>query len=105
MRRSAIDRPRVLNDAGARLIGDAFARRSRKQCSWGDCAEIIVLTLDATGQLRHYTQPEVDPLATIQTYNEMGARDGHRSGRRCHVSPPRTLVLSGGMAYDARCAM
>ena len=70
MRRSAIDRPCVLNNAGEPLVSDAFARRSRKQCSWGDCAEIVVLTLDATGQLRHYTEPGIDPLETIQAFNE-----------------------------------
>ena len=70
MRRSAIDRPRVLNDAGERLIGEVFARRSRKHASWGDCAELVVLTLDATGQLGRYTEPGTDPLATIQAFNE-----------------------------------
>ena len=72
MRRSAVDRPRVLNNAVERLINDVFARRSRKHASWGDCAEIVVLTLDATGHLRHYTESGIDPLATIQAFNEDG---------------------------------
>ena len=69
-RRTAIDRPRVLNDAGESLIADVYARRSRKHASWGDCAELVILTLEATGQLRHYTQPGIDPLMTIQAFNE-----------------------------------
>ena len=70
MRRSAIDRPRVLNNAGEQLITEVFVRRSRKHASWGDCAEIVVLTLQETGLLRHYTEPGIDPLATIQAFNE-----------------------------------
>jgi hypothetical protein len=69
MRRSAIDRPRVLNAAGERLISDVYARRSRKHASWGDCAELVVLTLEATGVLRHYVEPGIDPLETIQAFN------------------------------------
>lgn len=69
MRRSAIDRPRVLNAAGERLISDAYAQKSRKQMSWGDCAEIVIFTLDATGMLRHYVQPGIDPIATIRAFN------------------------------------
>ncbi|MCC6179777.1 MAG: hypothetical protein IT305_31070 [Chloroflexi bacterium] len=70
MRRSAIDRPRVLNDAGERLIADVYARRGRKRASWGDCAEITVLVLQETGNLRRYAHPGIDPLETIQTFNE-----------------------------------
>lgn len=70
MRRSAIDRPRLLNAVGESLISDVFARRSRKHASWGDCAEIVILTLDATGQLAHFTHPGIDPLETIQAFNE-----------------------------------
>lgn len=68
-RRTAIDRPRIGSDLEG-LIGDVFRRRSRKHASWGDCAEIVILTLESTGQLRHYTEPGIDPLATIQAFNE-----------------------------------
>lgn len=70
MRRSIVDRPRVLNDAGERLISDTFARRSRRQASWDDCAEIVVLTLEATGLLGPYTESGTEPLETIQLFNE-----------------------------------
>jgi hypothetical protein len=69
MRRSAIDRPRLLNNAGERLIAEAYADRSRKQMSWGDCAETVIFTLNATGLLRHYEEPGIDALATIQAFN------------------------------------
>ena len=70
MRRTAIDRPRLLNNAGERLIEEAFRQRSRKHMSWGDCAEVVIFTLDATGLLRHYLEPSIDPLATIKAFNE-----------------------------------
>jgi hypothetical protein len=70
VRRSALDRPRVLNGAGERLIRDAFERRSRKHASWGDCAEIVVLTLEATGLLGLYAELGIDPLETIQAFNQ-----------------------------------
>lgn len=38
--------------------------------SWGDCAEIVIFTLEATGMLKHYLEPGIDPLATIKTFNE-----------------------------------
>jgi hypothetical protein len=69
MRRSALDRPRVLNNTGEQLISDVYERRSRKQTSWGDCAEIVILTLEATGGLKHFSQAGIDPLATIQAFN------------------------------------
>src|SRR4051794_39813454 len=72
VRRSAIDRPRILDDAGERLISDVFARRSRKHASWGDCAEMVVLALDATGLLDRYTEPGIDPLQSIRLFNEDG---------------------------------
>jgi hypothetical protein len=75
MRRSAIDRPRVLNNAGERLISEVYRRRCRKHASWGDCAEIVILTLDATGQLRHYTEAGIHPLETIQAFNEESDRE------------------------------
>lgn len=69
LRRTAIDRPRVLNNAGERLIADVFARRSRKHASWGDTAEIVILTLEANGLLGHFTEMGIDPLATIRAFN------------------------------------
>jgi hypothetical protein len=69
MRRSAIDRPRVLNDAGERLIADAYAQRSRKQMSWGDTAETVIFTLEATGLLHHFRQHGIDAVATIRRFN------------------------------------
>ena len=69
MRRSAIDRPRVLNNSGERLIANVYARRSRKHASWGDGAELVILTLEATGLLHLYTEPGIDPLETIQAFN------------------------------------
>lgn len=74
MRRSALDRPRVLNDAGEQLIQNVYAWRSRKQASWGDCAEVVILTLEATGQLDRYALRGIDPLATIQAFNEPKGR-------------------------------
>jgi hypothetical protein len=68
-RRTAIDRPRLLNNAGEQLIADVYSRRSRKHSSWGDVSEILLRTLDATGLLRHYEEPGIDPLETIQRFN------------------------------------
>lgn len=70
MRRTAIDRPRLLNNAGEQLIDEAFRQRSRKQMSWADCAETVIFTLEATGMLQHYLQPGIDPLTTIKAFNE-----------------------------------
>jgi hypothetical protein len=67
-RRSAIDRPYIGN-ALERLINEVYARRSRKHASWGDTAEHIMLTLDSMGLLNTYTEPGIDPLATIQAFN------------------------------------
>jgi len=36
----------------------------------GRFAEIVVLTLEATGHLGSCTAPGLDPLATIQAFNE-----------------------------------
>jgi hypothetical protein len=58
-----------LNNAGEQLIADVYARRSRKHASWGDVSEILLLTLDATGLLRHYEEPGINPLETIQRFN------------------------------------
>jgi hypothetical protein len=69
MRRSAIDRPRLLNNAGERIISDVYTRRSRKHASWGDCAELVILTLDATGLLRRYEESGIDALEAIQAFN------------------------------------
>ena len=70
MRRTAIDRPRHFNNAGEQLISEAYAWRSRKQMSWGDCAETVIFTLEATGLLHHYVQPGIDPLETIRDFNQ-----------------------------------
>lgn len=75
MRGSAIDRPRLLNNAGERLIADEFVQRSRKHASWGDCAELVILTLDTTGLMRHYEEPGIDPLETIQAFNTDADRE------------------------------
>jgi len=46
-----------------------FSRRSRKHASWGDTAEIVILTLGTNGLLGHFTDPGIDPVETIRAFN------------------------------------
>lgn len=58
--------PKILNQAGQRIIDEAFKGRSRRRASYLDVADATVRTLNQTGQLQAYVLPGVDPLQVIQ---------------------------------------
>lgn len=55
-------RPRLLNDAGKKLLDKAFSRRQQVRYGYKDFANGYLCALEGQGVLPKYLEPGVDPF-------------------------------------------
>ncbi len=67
-RRSSTPTPRLLNDAGQRLLEDAYARKLRDKCSFVDFANGYLERMKDDGSLTRYLLPGVDPFSELAAF-------------------------------------
>jgi hypothetical protein len=73
-----VRRTRLLNDAGQRLIEQAFERRTRSRGGFHDMADAYIRALDDHGLLTQYLLDGVAPYEVLEWKAETGGRYSSR---------------------------